>query len=275
MKNFMDYPNNVNVKHYDGKKHQIEPLNLQEMVLRGKKMFLLEYNDILLNTQEMVTLLEERNGVFFNVPLKEYDNRFQYLLYLFDKNGNSKDLDILPSHILTRKIPVDLGAYIDEVSYASRVEFEIFYNLADNKYYWDKNCEFEVVGAPRSLGSLSNNRAMIIGKGDYIIRNIYKKKEIVNIYYDNLDGKYYSDNHGVNEITITGQKADNIIHTDGKIDYNVFPITKSTINEFVYIFYNSADGLYYYDVSCTQKIENAPSCLGEMSKDGRYIIGSL
>ncbi len=73
----------------------------------------------------------------------------------------------------------------------TRTAILIFFNEADNKYYWDGRCTRVIEGAPDSLGTLNGEHIRGIGKFDYIIKKVNIKTESSKYLYSKEDEYFY------------------------------------------------------------------------------------
>ena len=78
------------------------------------------------------------------------------------------------------------------------------------------------------------------------------------IYFDPSTGKYYWDKECTSEIKgapdILGKKDGNIIYGNGDTDYVIEEVKRVAMA--IPIYYNEADGNYYYDPDCKNRIPN-------------------
>ena len=288
----MDYPNdkekNIN---YDGRMHNILPLKLQRLVIKECELFLLNYVDMSLGGKSMITLLVREDANFYKVPLIKYDSSFNELVSLFTSNGRKVELNMLPSRIET-KAPVNLSTFLQQLGrktsippVQTKMRMIIYFDPSTGKYYWDKECTFEIEGAPDILGKKDGNIIYGNGDTDYVIEEVKRVAMAIPIYYNEADGNYYSDPDCTRRIPNTSgfpknPKEGDKIHAEGDSFYVVHRVNKR-INGLLFdnpddafgpnnpsnndnvqtafgnlIYYNEADGNYYYDPDCKNRIPN-------------------
>ena len=293
----MDYPNdkekNIN---YDGRMHMILPLKLQRLVIKGCELFLLNYVDMSLGGKSMITLLVREDANFYKVPLIKYDSSFNELVSLFTSNGRKVELNMLPFRIET-KAPVNLSTFLQQLGRKTSIppvqtkkRRIIYFDPSTRKYYWDKKCTSEIKGAPDSLGN--KYESIIYGNGDtdYVIEVLERVAMAIPIYYNEADGNYYYDPDCKNRIPNTSgfpknPKEGDKIHAGDNYFYVVHrvsvrrdnlafdnPPRRPSFSEggfapnssgnvrsafSIPIYYNKADGNYYYDSNCTRRFLDA------------------
>lgn len=254
----MDYPNNAEIsRFYDGKTHKIKPISIFSIELNGREVYVMQYVDISLGEIIMTTILEKKDNIYFKVPLIKYGKDFEGFRELVQTMGRRYNVSELPQHIYTRSKPTELTSFLEEKNLTQTKRMQIiFYDISSGKYYWDKGCKYAIEGAPESLGTKKGN--IIIGKHDvdYKIEIIEKKYKRGIVYYSEHHRKYYYDENGEKEIkniSLFGKKIGNQIIGEDTI-YDIRNVIKVAVG--VQIFYNEADGKYYYDPSCKSQIVN-------------------
>lgn len=247
----------------------------------------------------METLLREKDNKFYKVPLNNYS---QFMFLKLKISGRKCQLSKLPNFIQCKNIKFlsEIKKIINNPDYKQKKAVVIYFNEFDKNYYYDINCTKKIEGAPDSLGILSIDKQIIVGKTfDFIIKYVYVNlKKIICIYFNEYDKKYYSDINCTNIIegapnslgTLSKEKR---IISSQNIDYhieNAFVITNNlnnyqfneppirnkdiTFKKLLIIFFNKFDFKYYYDKECHNEIIDAPESLGKLSAEKKTIIGT-
>ena len=90
----LQYPNNLGIsKDFDGKKHEIEPLELYYK----KGLYFLIFKDKNLN-KKLSTFLVYKDGNFYHVPLKNYVDALA-IMATFKINAKTINVGTLPDDI--------------------------------------------------------------------------------------------------------------------------------------------------------------------------------
>jgi len=104
----LDYPLDESNPLYDGTSHQVRPVELFRFERDGRIFYIFSYYDETLE-QIMITLLEEINGVFYKLPLINYNDDFNRLCEEVMTGTNTRaSIDVLPPRIFTKN-PISFG----------------------------------------------------------------------------------------------------------------------------------------------------------------------
>ncbi len=296
MKITMQYPRMAGNKFYDGREHTIVPERL--VMLDGQKsLYALYYQDETLGKDNMITLLwKVKDGVFYKVPLTDY-KLVSKLASECVKKGKSVPLSEIKGNIeatvnkaydysaITRGQVLLEDVFKDHlpqpqtetkmvkkppVNYAS--SGIIYFNTVDGKYYFDPACTRCIIGLPGIFGE-------IIDGGRKVRTATGKTYEVKKVSVNRMEPPTYQS--GPRESGNRGQatatppippRSGPSLPAASSAPSDPPKIDGMTRLDSVY--YNLADGFYYKDKECTERINGAPECLGRISNDKTKIYGN-
>ena len=139
----LDYPLDRSNPLYDGTSHRIKPIELFRFERDGRIFYIFSYYDESLG-KEMITLLEEINGLFYKLPLINYNDDFRRLCEEVMTGTNTRaSLDVLPPRIFTKN-PINFGEVftppvppMPSLEEEIKQELTVYYDVLneENTYY--------------------------------------------------------------------------------------------------------------------------------------------
>ena len=91
----MQFPKRENDDYLDGKVHEVQPVELRRINVPAKDLFLLTYDDLSRNYDNCMTVVARVNGMFYKIPLDNYDERMEEIY----ANSSLDDLSMINQNI--------------------------------------------------------------------------------------------------------------------------------------------------------------------------------